>query len=219
MKVIGLTGGIASGKSTVAALLRELGAVIVDADQIAREIVQPGQDAWREIVDSFGTGILHPDKSLDRDKLRKIIFASEQARKQLQSIMHPRIRALAQERIAQLAAAQGAEIVIYEAPLLFENGVHEWLRPVIVVACDLETQRLRLATRDRLSAEEIQRHLDAQMPLAEKIQLADYVIDNSGDLAELKKKVATLWDEIRSISPAPDSSRRKDPRGHDRQPE
>src|SRR5215510_14446417 len=219
MKVIGLTGGIASGKSTVGALLRELGAVIVDADQIAREIVQPGQDAWREIVDSFGTGILHPDKSLDRDKLRKIIFASEQARKQLQSIMHPRIRALAQERIAQLAAAQGAEIVIYEAPLLFENGVREWLRPVIVVACDLETQRLRLATRDRLSAEEIQRHLDAQMPLAEKIQLADYVIDNSGDLEDLKNKVGTLWDEIRSISPAPGSSRRKDPHARDRQPE
>ena len=218
MKVIGLTGGIASGKSTVAALLHARGAMIVDADQIAREIVQPGQDAWREIVDSFGTGILHPDKSLDRDKLRKIIFASEQARKQLQSIMHPRIRSLAQERIAQLAA-QGAEIVIYEAPLLFENGVHEWLRPVIVVACDIETQRSRLATRDRLSAEEIQRHLDAQMPLAEKLQLADYVIDNSGDLEELKNKVETLWDEIRSISPAPDSSRRKDPRGRDRQPE
>ena len=192
--------------------------MIVDADQIAREIVQPGQDAWREIVDSFGTGILHPDKSLDRDKLRKIIFASEQARKQLQSIMHSRIRSLAQERIAQLAA-QEAEIVIYEAPLLLENGVHEWLRPVIVVACDIETQRSRLATRDRLSAEEIQRHLDAQMPLAEKLQLADYVIDNSGDLEELKNKVETLWDEIRSISPAPDSSRRKDPRGRDRQPE
>ena len=218
MRAIGLTGGIASGKSTVAALLRERGAIIVDADQIAREIVQPGQDAWREIVDSFGTGILHPDKSLDRDKLRKIIFASEQARKRLQSIMHPRIRSLAQERIAQLAA-QEAEIVIYEAPLLFENGVHEWLRPVIVVACDIETQRSRLATRDRLSAEEIQRHLDAQMPLAEKIQLADYVIDNSGDSEDLKNKVETLWDEIRSISPAPDSSRRKDPRARDRQPE
>src|SRR5262245_24468850 len=218
MKVIGLTGGIASGKSTVSALLRERGAMNVDADQIAREIVQPGQDAWREIVDSFGTGILHPDKSLDRDKLRKIIFASEQARKQLESIMHPRIRSLAQERIAQLAA-QGAEIVIYEAPLLFENGVHKWLRPVIVVACDIETQRARLATRDRLSAEEIQRHLDAQMPLAEKMKLADYVIDNSGDLEDLKNKVGTLWDEIRSISPAPGSSRRKDPHARDRQPE
>src|SRR5262245_50071527 len=219
MKVIGLTGGIASGKSTVSALLRERGAMIVDADQIAREIVQPGQDAWREIVDSFGTGILHPDKSLDRDKLRKIIFASEQARNELQSVMHPAIRALAQEPIPILAAAPGADSVIYGAPLLLEYGVHEWVRSVIVVPCHRETQRLRLATRDRLSAEESQRHLDAQMPLAEKIQLADYVIDNSGDLAELKKKVATLWDEIRSISPAPDSSRRKDPRGHDRQPE
>ena len=218
MRVIGLTGGIASGKSTVAALFRELGAIIVDADQIAREIVEPGQDAWQEIVNSFGTEILHPDKSLNRDKLRKIVFASEQARKQLQSITHPRIRSLAQQRIAQLAA-QGAEIVIYEAPLFFENGVHQWLRPVILVACDIETQRSRLATRDRLSAEEIQQHLDAQMPLAKKMELADYVIENSGDLEALKSKVKTLWDEIRSTSPAPDSFRRKGQRGHDRQPE
>jgi dephospho-CoA kinase len=218
MRVIGLTGGIATGKSTVAALFRELGAIIIDADQIAREIVQPGEDAWQEIVNAFGAEMLHPDKTLNRDKLRKLVFANKQARKKLQSITHPRIRSVAQERIAKLAA-QGADIVIYEAPLLFENGVHQWLRPVILIACDIATQRSRLATRDQLSAEEIQQHLDAQMPLEKKIELADYLIENSGDLEALKNNVKTLWDEIKSTSPAPSSSRRKDQRARDPQPE
>jgi len=195
MKLIGLTGGIATGKSTVASILRELGAVIIDADELAREIVQPGKEAWREIVDAFGPEILQADKTIDREKLRKIVFQDPEARKLLESITHPHIRALAQERIEKLAAA-GAEVVVYEAPLLFENQVHQWIRPVILVACDLATQKKRLKERDRLGEVEIRRHLDAQMPLEEKRKLADHVIENNGDLEELRRQVRDVWEKI-----------------------
>ncbi len=150
MKVIGLTGGIATGKSSVATFLREFGAKIVDADQIAREIVRPGQSAWQGIVDAFGPQILKADKSIDREKLRKIVFKDKEARRKLDSITHPKIRVTAQERIKELAA-EGADIAVYEAPLLYENRVHLWVRPVILVACDLETQKTRLRERDGLS--------------------------------------------------------------------
>jgi len=195
VKVIGLTGGIATGKSTVASMLRGLGAKIIDADELAREIVKADQEAWREIVEAFGSEILRQDRNLNREKLRKIVFADKRARKRLDSITHPRIRALAQERIEKLAA-EGSDIIIYEAPLLFENRVHLWLRPVILVTSDSETQKRRLRERDRLSESEIRHHLEAQMPLEEKTKLADFVIDNSGDLEELQSEVQKIWEKI-----------------------
>jgi len=197
MKVVGLTGGIATGKSTVAAMLRELGAMIIDADALAREIVQPEKEAWREIVQTFGAEILREDKTIDREKLRKIIFKNKTARKKLEAITHPRIRALARERIHKLAS-EGAAIIVYDAPLLFENKVHLWLRPVILVACSAETQRRRLRERDRLTEEEIEQHLKAQMPLEEKRKLADFIIENNGDLEELRRQVREVWEKIRS---------------------
>ena len=195
MKLIGLTGGIAAGKSTVASMLRQLGAKIIDADELAREVVMPGQEAWQEIVAAFGREILREDKSIDREKLRNKVFADPQARKRLESITHPRIRSLAEQRIGQLAA-EGAEIVVYMAPLLFENQVHHWLRPVILVACDAPTQKRRLRERDRLSEEEVDQHLKAQMPLDEKRQLADLVIENNGDLEELRRQVQEAWEKL-----------------------
>jgi dephospho-CoA kinase len=195
VKLVGLTGGIASGKSTVAAMLRELGAKIINADDLARVIVQPGKEAWKEVVAAFGPEILRPDRTIDREKLRKIIFEDGEARKRLDSITHPRIRALAQAR-AQELAAKGAAVVIYEAPLLFENGAHSWLRPVVLVACDGAAQRARLRGRDRLSETEIEQHLKAQMPLSEKRALADFVIENDGDLEDLKKQVKEVWTKL-----------------------
>lgn len=200
MKLVGLTGGIATGKSTVAALLRELGAEIIDADQLAREIVEPGKEAWREIVAAFGQEILDPNNAINREKLRTIVFRNPKARQKLQAITHPRIRELARQRIRALEAA-GAAVVIYDAPLLFENKVHLWLRPVILVACDLETQKQRLRDRDRLGEEEIDLHLRAQMPLDEKRKLADYVIENTDTREELRKQVEELW---RKLTAAPD---------------
>ena len=196
MKLVGLTGGIASGKSTVAGMLRELGAKIINADDLARAIVQPGKEAWKEIVAAFGTEVLRPDRAIDREKLRTTIFQDTAARKRLDSITHPRIRALAQAR-AQELAAKGATIVIYEAPLLFENEAHLWLRPVILVACDDFLQRRRLKARDRLNDAEIEQHIKAQMPLSEKRALADFVIENNGDLDDLKKQVKDAWEKIR----------------------
>ncbi len=197
MKVIGLTGGIATGKTTAAAILRELGARIVDADEIAREIVHPGQDAWRDIVECFGPGILREDKTINREKLRKIVFKDAEARKRLESITHPRIRRLAEAKI-QKATDEGADIIIYVAPLFFENKIHLWIRPVVLVACDPETQKRRLRERDRLTDAEVERHLKAQMPLEQKRELADFIVENDGSVDDLKTKLRKLWEEIKS---------------------
>lgn len=197
MKLIGLTGGIASGKSTVAAILKRLGAAIVDADALAREVVEPGRDAWKNIVETFGAEVLQADRTLDRQKLRATIFNNPAARKKLEAIIHPRVRALAEERIRQHTAA-GYAIVVYEVPLLFEGNLHEWLRPVVLVACDLDTQKRRLQERDGLSAEASQKHIDAQMSLAEKRRLADYVIENDGSLEDLEGEVQTVLNKIKA---------------------
>src|SRR5262245_17451148 len=197
MKLVGLTGGIASGKSTVAAILRRLGATIINADELSREVVQPEQEAWEEITKTFGPDILQEDKTLDRRKLRKIVFDNPEARKKLEAIIHPRVRALAERRISELAAA-GSSVIVYEVPLLFEAQIHLWLRPVILVACDLITQKKRLLERDHLTELEAQQHLDAQMSLEEKRKLADYVIENDGTLEELEQGVRAVLQKIQA---------------------
>ena len=197
MKLVGLTGGIASGKSTGAAILHRLGAAIINADELAREVVQPKEDAWKEIIATFGLDILREDETLDRKKLRKIVFENPEARKKLETIIHPRVRALAEKRISELAAA-GSSIIVYEVPLLFENQIHLWLRPVILVACDIETQKKRLLERDHLTAIEAQQHLDAQMSLVEKRKLADYVIENDGTLEQLEQQLREVLQKIQA---------------------
>jgi dephospho-CoA kinase len=197
VKLLGLTGGIASGKSTVAAILRRLGAAIINADELSREVVQPEQDAWKEIVTTFGSDILLGDKTLDRRKLRKIVFDNPEARKKLEAIIHPRVRALAESKISELAAA-GSSIIVYEVPLLFEAQIHLWLRPVILVACDVGTQKKRLLDRDHLTDPEAQQHLDAQMSLEDKRKLADYVIENNDNLEELEQQVRAVLQKIQA---------------------
>jgi len=197
VKLVGLTGGIASGKSTVAKILQSLGAAIVNADDLAREVVEPGHEAWKEIVASFGTDILQSDQTLDRQKLRTLIFNQPEARKRLESIIHPRVRALAEERIRQYAAA-GYPVVIYEVPLLFEGNLQEWLRPVILVACDVETQTARLQNRDHLTAADAEKHIAAQMSLKDKRRLADYVIENNGSLEDLERQTRQILEELKT---------------------
>lgn len=197
MKLIGLTGGIASGKSTVAAILTRLGATVINADELSREVVQPGKDAWKEIIDAFGTDILQEDNTLDRGNLRKIVFDSAAARRKLEAIIHPRVRALAEAKIQELAAA-GHSVIVYEVPLLFEVQLHQWLRPVILVACDTATQKKRLRQRDRLTEPEAERHINAQMSLDEKRKLADYIIENNGSLEELEEQVRSVLNKIKA---------------------
>ena len=176
-------------------MLRGSGAEIINADELAREIVEPGQDGWKEIIAAFGAEICRDDRTIDREKLGRIIFRNPEARRRLESITHPRIRALAQSK-ARTLAAEGAEIVIYEAPLFFETQAHLWIRPVILVACDVAAQKRRLQERDGLTEVEIDQRLNAQMPLDEKRKLADFIIDNNGDLEELRRQVKEVWDKI-----------------------
>ena len=197
MKLVGLTGGIASGKSTVAKILGRLGAAVVDADVLSREVVAPNHDGWNEIVAIFGREVLQADQTLDRQKLRTIIFNNPDARKQLEAIIHPRVRALAEQRIREHAAA-GVELIVYEVPLLFEGKIHEWLRPVILVACDVNVQRQRLQRRDSIDAAAAQKIIDAQMSLEEKRRLADYVIENDGSLADLETQVRAVVAKIQA---------------------
>jgi len=192
---IGLTGGIASGKSTVSRVLEQLGVGIVDADRLAREVVAAGSDGLREVIATFGTGVLAPDGSLDREKLGAIVFGDEQARRKLQAITHPRIAQLGAERIAAFQNS-AAPYVIYDAPLLVEVGAHKGFAALIVVAADEPTQVARLRARDGLSDAQSSQRIAAQLPLARKIEVADYVIYNDGTLAELEQRTRDVHAQI-----------------------
>jgi len=193
LKRIGLTGGIASGKSTVARLLRERGVPVIDADAIAREVVAPGTPGlaavaarWPQVVQG---GVL------DRKALGAIVFASPDERRALEAITHPLIRAEAERRMAAAEAA-GAPRVVYEAALLFEKNLDEQMDATILVALPPALQVERLRARDRIGEAEARARLQAQMPLEEKRARATFVIDNSGDLAALERRVDEVWAEV-----------------------
>jgi dephospho-CoA kinase len=192
---IGLTGGIASGKSTVSRVLEQLGVGIVDADRLAREVVAVGSDGLREVIATFGSGVLAADGSLDREKLGALVFSDEQARKKLQAITHPRIAQLGAERIAAQKAS-AAPYVIYDAPLLVEVGAHKAFAALIVVAASEPTQIARLLSRDGLTDLQSSQRIAAQLPLARKIEVADYVIYNDGSLAELERRIKDVHAQI-----------------------
>lgn len=189
--IIGLTGGIASGKSTVSNFFREQGVTVLDADQLAREVVAPGRPALEEIAEAFGTGVIAPDGSLDRPGLAQIIFSDPEARNKLESITHPRI-AEAMIEGARDAAHRGEAWVIYDAALIVEKGHHHWLDSLIVVAVLRATQMKRLIARDGLNEEEALSRLEAQMPLDEKVAVATFVIDNAGSLEDTRRQVEAL---------------------------
>lgn len=192
---IGLTGGIASGKSTVARALERAGAGLVDADRIAREVVDKGSDGLREVVAAFGSQVLAQDASLDREKLAAIVFKDEPARRTLQAITHPRIGQLSARRMAELLATE-ASYVVYDAALLVEVGAHKGLAALIVVAATEATQVARAVERNGLAPEEARRRIAAQLPLARKLEVADYVIQNDGTLIELEQRALEVHGEI-----------------------
>jgi dephospho-CoA kinase len=197
LRVFGLTGGIGSGKSTVAALLRERGVPIVDADELAREAVAPGSVGLSEVSRQFGPEVLAADGSLDRKKLGARVFGDGEARKRLNSITHPLVRQLSQARFAELAEL-GVTLAGYDVPLLFEVGLDAVLRPVLVVAASEATQLARILARDELTEAAARARMAAQLPLAEKRRRADYVLENDGTRAELAAAVDELLEKLRS---------------------
>jgi len=191
MRVLGLTGGIGSGKSMVAQMFARLGAVVIDADQLAREVVEPGQPALQEIAATFGSDVLLPDGRLDRPKLAGIIFADAAERAKLDAITHPRIRARMDEEIKVRRSGPG--VLIADIPLLYENDRTQTVEKVIVVWVDPKTQLLRIRQRDGLSADAARQRIDAQMPLDAKRDRADYVIDNSGSRDDTRRQVEAIY--------------------------
>lgn len=180
-RVFGLTGGLGSGKSTVAAHFRRRGLPVIDADALARDVVAPGSPGLAEIAREFGPDVLQGE-ALDRAKLAGLVFADPEARRRLEHITHPRIQALRDERLRELAA-RGEPLVCYEVPLLFEKGLEPGLRPVVVVHVPEALQLERARRRDQASEAMTRARLAAQLPLDEKAARADHVIDNSGELA------------------------------------
>jgi dephospho-CoA kinase len=196
MKIIGLTGGIASGKSYVAKILESCGAVIIDADLLAREVVAPGEPALATIREIFGDGVLMEDGSLDRKALGSIVFSDAAARKLLEEITHPAIAEKA-EKSFDRERTLGRQSVFYMVPLLIEAGIAPKVDEIWVVAVDRETQIARLMKRDCIEWDEAERKMAAQMPLEEKSAYADVIIDNNGTPEETASRVRKEWDLLR----------------------
>lgn len=191
--LVGLTGGIATGKSTVDATLRELGAVIIDADLVAREIVEPGEPALAEIAAEFGAGVLEADGRLNRKALGAIVFADPERRLKLEALTHPRMRERLLRRVDELAAENFRGLVFYDAAVLIESGTHRLMDRLVVVLTDEDTQIARLMARDGIGRDEALRKIRSQIPLAEKAKLADHVIDNSGDRAATAARTREVY--------------------------
>jgi dephospho-CoA kinase len=189
-RTVGLTGGIASGKSSVAQAFAALGIPIVDADRVAREVVLPGTDGLAEVVAAFGPGVLDSSGALDRKKLGEIVFADPEARQRLNAILHPRIGAASAAALA--AVGDSVPYAIYEAALLVENGIHRGLSALVVVAVDRETQIARLMKRDAIDRSAAEQRIAAQLPLGDKVAVADFVIDNSGSAEETRREVGRV---------------------------
>lgn len=198
MLTVGLTGGIACGKSEIAKFLSLKGAKIIDLDQVAREVVEPGTEAWSNIISFFGQDVLSQDGTLDRRKLGRIIFSDAEKRKKLNEITHStiiqRVQFLKEKYFAD--SENRDKVLVIMAPLLIEAGMYNMVDRVIVVYCDEKIQKARLMERENIDEQEAERRIRSQMPLKEKLGYAHHVIDNSGSLEKTKKQVSELWDII-----------------------
>ena len=195
LKVLGLTGGIGSGKSTVARLIAEHGVPVLDADRLAREVIEPGQPALAEVAAAWPQAI-GPDGKVDRKRLGDIVFADPAQRVRLEGITHPRIQALATQRLDDLAA-QGHTLAVYEASLLVESGRYKDFDGLVVVTASPETQLERVLARGDLTEAEAQARIDAQLPLLAKVRVATHLVDNDGELDATKEQVDRLVESLR----------------------
>ena len=200
MLIVGLTGGVASGKTTVSQILKEEGAYVIDADRIARELVRPHAPAWKKVVKAFGKEILREDGSIHRKKLADKVFADFHQRKLLNQILHPRIGREMNRRAKEIGEKDPEAIVVIDAPLLVEEGGHHQMDRLIVVTTTQAQQIDRLKKRDGISPEKALRMFSSQMPLEEKAKRADFVIRNDGSLQETKKKAREVFQELKKVS-------------------
>jgi dephospho-CoA kinase len=200
MILVGLTGGVATGKSTIANLLKRYGAVVIDADELAHEVVAPGKPAWREIVSTFGRRILDPDRSINRHALGAIVFRDKSKLRRLERMIHPRVARQQVCLTRQAARKDPRAVVIYDVPLLFETGIDKRVDTTVVVTADRDTQIARLRKRNGLSRAEAIRRIRSQMPLSKKIRLADIVIDGTLPLSKLVKQTAHLFEQFKALS-------------------
>lgn len=199
MIVVGLTGGVATGKSTVAKMFKQCGAVVIDADQLAHDVVKPGKPAWRQIVKAFGKTVLNPDRTLNRRELGAIVFGNRAKLHQLERIIHPRVAREQQRLVRRIAKHKPHTVIIYEVPLLFEAGVDKRVDTTIVITADGDTQIARLKKRNGFSRAEAIRRIRSQMPLAKKRRRADYVLDGTTPRRTLVKQVSHLFKKFQTL--------------------
>jgi dephospho-CoA kinase len=197
---VGLTGGIASGKSVVGHMFADLGCHLTDADRIVHELLEPGQNVHRAVVEAFGKHILRPDGTIDRKILGEIVFRDDEARQILNGIVHPVTIQRQKEWLDQLEAADPGAIGIVEAALMVEVGTYRNYDKLIVVVCSPDEQRRRLRARSNLSEEQISARIASQMPLDEKAKYADFVIDSSGELDATRRQVEEVNSKLRELA-------------------
>ena len=200
MLKVGLTGGIATGKSFVLSALSDLGCEVVDADKLAHKAIEPGNPAYSEIIQQFGEGILLTDRTVDRKKLGAIVFGDEKARKLLNSIVHPRVFELQQHWFDELTRRNPHAIAVVDAALMIETGSHKRYDCLVVVHCAPEIQLDRLMARNNLSRDEALKRIESQMPSRDKLPFADYVIDTSGTMEGTRQQVYRLFHELRHLA-------------------
>jgi dephospho-CoA kinase len=194
--IAGLTGGIASGKSTVAAIFKGAGAVIIDADVIARQVVAPGQPAWQAIGERFGRAVLHADETIDRERLGELVFNEEPLRRQLEQIIHPHVRRTIDSEIQRLRKARPQAVVVQDIPLLYETGMTRGMAEIIVVYAPRALQLKRLLERDRIGTQKAWARINAQMPIEEKCRRATIVINNSGPPAATHAQALKVYADL-----------------------
>lgn len=200
MILVGLTGGIATGKTTVANMLKQYGAVVIDADALARDVVQPGKPAWRAILKTFGKNVLNPDRTINRHALGHIVFRNRTKLRLLERIVHPRVARLQAQLTKQAAKKNHDAVVIYDIPLLFEVGIDNRFDKIIVVTAGPEHQIARLRTRNGLTRAVALQRIRTQMPLSKKIRKADYVVDGTLSKSALRRNVRQLYKTLRTFA-------------------
>lgn len=196
--IVGLTGSMGSGKTTAASILKELGAKIIDADAICRELVLPNQPAWEEITHTFGKAILNEDLSIDRTQLANIVFNDKNKKALLENILHPKVIDREMSLCRQILKVEPHSIVVIDAALLIESGNHKKVDKVIVVTCSQESLIGRAMKRSSLTCEEAKLRIQNQMPQEEKVKQADYILQNDGNHEDFKTKVQNLYNKLKA---------------------